>query len=113
VTVTGPVTPPTISPRIDCEQYRPLASSDTIGPRNGLSGSDEQISWRMGQVGSSRPTIRASCGDHAPHALMTPRVPTTGPREVVRTIAAGRLGLDRLDLGVGEQMDAAGARLRA
>src|SRR5262245_23751271 len=44
----GMVTPPTISPRIDWLQYSPLDSSLTIGRRNGLSGSDEQISWRIG-----------------------------------------------------------------
>src|SRR5689334_7412138 len=80
----GMVTPPTISPRIDWLQYSPLASSDTIGRRNVLSGSDEQISWRIGYVGTSTPTSFASCGDHAPVALITRRA-RTAPRGVCTT----------------------------
>ena len=80
----GMVTPPTISPRIDWLQYRPLASSLTIGRRNGLSGSDEQISWRIGNVGISTPIICPSLGDHAPVALITRRA-RTAPRGVCTT----------------------------
>ena len=47
--------PPTISPRVDCEKYKPEPRSATSGPKNGLSGSLAQISWRCGLVGKSMP----------------------------------------------------------
>ena len=61
--------PVTISPRIDCEKYSPDEMRLTIGPRKGLSGSVERISWRCGRFGTSTPTIFAMVGDQAPAGI--------------------------------------------
>ena len=58
--------------------------TDTIGFKNGFSGSVERISWRTGRSGSAPPARRATRGDQAP-AAQTIRPAVSAPAGVVST----------------------------